>query len=540
MQEVVGISARARLVAGFACLVSVIVLFPITSPASAAPLEETSPVSELVVVAVNARQNTPDGSRLTELVNALRGRPVGADGRFFSPDVIALNETPPGTLATLRDQLNSVFALPTHYEIAGTGSDDSVKGKFLVNTGGVAVIGSQTWTDVCDPTIRYQLVNVSDKGSDATLSVGGVHFRKNYTEDGGPLTCREKNAREARAQLATQGTDGSALGDFNRRPVDVERECDPDETSASLPWYAQMTEFSTIDGRSYIDTVRQYHRANGLSMKDQWTQEWDSPSTLCDGSTGHRRNRIDYIFVSDEVATIEARVDAPGWADPVVPGAIGCSPAPACKYSDHRFVWARIALPAATPPAARPATPVGLTALASGPDVVDLQWQDVTDETAYAIERSSDGTTWSKLGTTVADTVVYADRSVIENKTYHYRVSATNAGGSSVPSAPATATTPGAAPSGITDLRGSSPSKTKVVLNWSAATDTGGSGLAGYEVWRAISEFGTYTKVATTTTPSYSATKQPRRATYWYYVIAYDRAGNRSVPSNKVTVTVSG
>lgn len=528
-------------VGGALASLALAILFPAASFAQAAPPEHTSPVSELVVVAINARQNTPDAARLTELATALRARPVGSDGRFFSPDVIVVNEAPPGALVALRDQLNSSFTLPTRYEIAGVTSDDSVKGKFLVNTGGASVLGSETWIDVCEPTIRYQLVNVADRDSGRSLSVAGVHFRKNYVEDGGPMTCREKNAVETRSRLAGQGTDGSAIGDFNRRPVDVERECDPEETSPSLDWYLQMTGFSTSDGRSYVDTVRQYHRANGLSMKDQWTQEWDATSTLCDGSTGYRRNRIDYIFVSDEIATIEARADAPGWADPLVPGTIACTPAPACKYSDHRFVWARIALPAATqaPVVLPPATPSGLTAGSTSSTSVDLQWQDVADETGYKLERSVDGSTWSLLGTTTTDTVTYSDQSVVENKTYRYRVSATNQSGSSAPSTSASVTTPGSAPSAISDLRGSSPTKGKVTLTWSAATDTGGSGLAGYEVWRGSSELGTYTKIGTATTTSYSSTKLARGTTYWYYVVSYDRAGNRSVPSNRVAVRVS-
>lgn len=533
-------AARLEAVALATCMAALLlVVLPIGSSAGAASLEETSPASELVVVTINAHQNTPDAARLSELASALHNRPVGSDGRFFAPDVIVMHETPPGVLASLRDQLNSLFASPTRYEIAGTDSDDSVKGKFLVNMGGVSVLSSQTWSDVCEPTIRYQLVNVADRDGGASLSVAGVHFRPKYIDDEGPVTCREKNALETRSRLASQGTDGSALGDFNRRPVEIERECDPDETSPSLPWYTQMTAFSSTDGRSYIDTVRKYHRASGLSMNDQWTQEWDSTSTLCNGSIGYRRNRIDYIFVSDQVATIEARADAPGWANPLVPGAIGCSPAPACKYSDHRFVWARIALPSATPPVAPPGTPPELIATASAPTTVDLQWQDVAHETGYVIERSLDGTTWSKLATTAADTVSYQDQSVTENKTYRYRLSATNSGGSSAPSAVATATTPGAPPSTITDLRGSSPSRGKVTLNWSAATDTGGSGLAGYEVWRATSELGPYTKVATTTTTSYSSSKLTRGATYWYHVVAFDGAGNQGAPSNKIGVRIS-
>lgn len=500
--------------------------------AQAAELDAVSPASELVVVTINAHQNIPDSARLTELANALRSRPVSRTGSFFAPDVIVMNETPPGVLASMRDQLNTLFSAPTRYEIAGTATDDSVKGKFLVNTAGVSVLGSSTWTDVCEPTIQYQIVNVADAGSGATLSVSALHLRKNYVEDGSSITCREKNATEARARLARQGTDGSALGDFNRRPVDIEHECDPEETSPTLDWYKKMTEFSTADGRSYVDTVRSYHRANGLSMANQWTQEWEATSAICNGSTGYRRNRIDYIFVSNQVTTLEATTDSPGWADPLVPGATACTPAPMCKYSDHRFVWARIALPAAPPPPApAPGTPSGVTASAASSNSVQLAWSDVSGETSYAIERSLDGTTWARLGTSPADTTSFTDASVTENKTYRYRISATNGSGTSAPSAPVTATTPGTAPSAST-LKAVA-GKGKVTLSWTTATDAGGSGLAGYEVWQSTSELGTYTRIATTSSTSYTHMKLSRTTTYWYYVVALDGAANRGTPSNK-------
>ena len=53
----------------------------------------------------------------------------------------------------------------------------------------------------------------------------------------------------------------------------------------------------------------------------------------------HRRTRIDYIFAAD--ATIaEAHADHPGWAGEE-PG----SHSPEnFKYSDHRWVWARVAV----------------------------------------------------------------------------------------------------------------------------------------------------------------------------------------------------
>jgi hypothetical protein len=94
-------------------------------------------------------------------------------------------------------------------------------------------------------------------------------------------------------------------------------------------------------------------------------------------------------------------------------------------------------------------------------------------------------------------------------------------------------TTPPTTPSGLTAQK----SRKKTTLSWQASTDTGGSGLAGYEVWRATSSVGPYTRIATTSATSYSDAPPRRRTTNWYYVVAYDAAGNRSAPSNLASIS---
>ena len=78
----------------------------------------------------------------------------------------------------------------------------------------------------------------------------------------------------------------------------------------------------------------------------------------------------------------------------------------------------------------------------------------------------------------------------------------------------------------------------QIQLNWGASTDSGGSGLAGYEVWRSLNG-STFSKIATTNTTSYVDAGLNRRTTYWYYIVAFDHAGNRSAQSNTVSARVS-
>jgi hypothetical protein len=74
-----------------------------------------------------------------------------------------------------------------------------------------------------------------------------------------------------------------------------------------------------------------------------------------------------------------------------------------------------------------------------------------------------------------------------------------------------------------------STSGTTITLNWGASTDTGGSGLAGYNVYRGGALIATLGNVLT------YQDSQPATATVSYFVRARDGAGNLSGNSNTVT-----
>ncbi|MFF0233560.1 CARDB domain-containing protein [Micromonospora sp. NPDC005254] len=78
-----------------------------------------------------------------------------------------------------------------------------------------------------------------------------------------------------------------------------------------------------------------------------------------------------------------------------------------------------------------------------------------------------------------------------------------------------------------------STSGSTITLTWGASTDSGGSGLAGYNVYRGGNLIATLSTVLT-----YQDT-QPATATVSYYVRARDGAGNLSGNSNTVTRTGS-
>jgi hypothetical protein len=79
---------------------------------------------------------------------------------------------------------------------------------------------------------------------------------------------------------------------------------------------------------------------------------------------------------------------------------------------------------------------------------------------------------------------------------------------------------------------------TYVDLSWSASTDTGGSGLAGYKVYRRAGT-GVNLPVGTTTNLSFRDEPLKPGVTYAYTIVGFDKAQNHSTPSNSVNVLTS-
>lgn len=74
-----------------------------------------------------------------------------------------------------------------------------------------------------------------------------------------------------------------------------------------------------------------------------------------------------------------------------------------------------------------------------------------------------------------------------------------------------------------------SASAASVVLAWDASSDN--DQVAGYEVFRNGS------KIATVLSPGFTDTQVSFNASFTYFVVAFDAAGNRSAASNQVSVT---
>jgi hypothetical protein len=94
---------------------------------------------------------------------------------------------------------------------------------------------------------------------------------------------------------------------------------------------------------------------------------------------------------------------------------------------------------------APPAAPAHLTATAVSSSRIDLSWTDNADnEVGFAIERSTNGSTFAWIATVGADATSYPSTGLAPGASHAYRVRAIHGAGDSDYSNIATATTPGA------------------------------------------------------------------------------------------------
>jgi endonuclease/exonuclease/phosphatase family metal-dependent hydrolase len=285
---------------------------------------------EIVVMTVNAHQYVQDEARLRTLAEALGDAPTDRP-----PDVVLLQEIEADGVEALAGLLEDTFS-GTTFEPTGP-LNRAVKSKAIVNVATNEVRDFAVWNDACDERNRYLVLRLrSQSGEGSAYSVAGVHIPWDSETE-----CRRQNATLIRSTVETWDDPSIAAGDFNQRAVVEQRECDLDETSEPLPWWVEMTTSDEGQG-GFDDAVRVEAQRAGDPVGEQWTYEGIGPTKLCDGTTKFRRNRIDYIFVRG-MPVLDAGADDPGWAGEE-PGTFNCVDETDCRYSDHRFVWARLGL----------------------------------------------------------------------------------------------------------------------------------------------------------------------------------------------------
>ncbi len=190
-----------------------------------------------------------------------------------------------------------------------------------------------------------------------------------------------------------------------------------------------------------------------------------------------------------------------------------------------------------------PGVPGGVNAHATGCNSITVGWSAVTDTggsglRGYFVWRN--GARITPLNAPLSGTS-YTDGTPAGSSTYSYKVSAIdNAGNESSQSANAASATTPACPDTIApgvpqNVHATPNSCSSVSVTWSAVTDTGGSGLRGYYVWRDSTRL--TPAGAPLTGTSYTDTAASPSSDPVYRVSAIDNAGNESAQGFGQAVT---
>lgn len=378
------------------------------------PPRKISPPGQVQIGTVNARQNEILGLKrildLIALAKAFRFRPAafngGVPGAVTAPDVLVISEFRPPNVEVFTRLLKLRFDQP--YEIVGP---DDAQAALVVNTATVEPQGPvDLIEDVClndetsdKPRLNraYPRARFVEKQTGARFTIMGVHLARDYSSST-ENNCLVKNVTAMRDELENEPNPTFLAGDFNFRPTVEPYECDMSETSGPAAWWSVLT-MPEAGARVHADAVREWHSSRNLSMVDEWTYQHPGPVVTCNGSTGIRRSRIDYLFSSGAVVA-EAHADHPGWSDEDNP-----------KYSDHRYVLGRFVLTG-------PPRPERLAPTLGAGGVVHLSWEAVEGATGWVLYRARAGHPYAELARLTGDVLTYDDTDTEHAELYRYSI----------------------------------------------------------------------------------------------------------------------
>ncbi|HEY3517833.1 MAG TPA: fibronectin type III domain-containing protein, partial [Gammaproteobacteria bacterium] len=180
-----------------------------------------------------------------------------------------------------------------------------------------------------------------------------------------------------------------------------------------------------------------------------------------------------------------------------------------------------------------PSTPAGVAAAATGPTTIDVTWNAASDAGGsgvkdYVVYRGG-------VAIATVNTTRHTDAGLAASTLYRYEVAARDNANNLSPRSDVVAattlthpdTTPPSVPTGLT---ATATSATTVNVNWSAATDPGGSGVKDYTIYRGG------VAVATVTTTSFVDSGLMANTLYSYEVSARDNTDN---VSNRSSVAIA-
>jgi chitodextrinase len=266
------------------------------------------------------------------------------------------------------------------------------------------------------------------------------------------------------------------------------------------------------------------------------TQVPSAPTNLVASGTGTMTMGLSWTAATDNVGVAGYRVSRNGSQVATTTGTSwndsGLTPATTYGYSVVAYdaagnvSAAAVASGTTAADTQAPSAPTNLVAQAASATSASLSWSAASDNVGVAgYKVLRDGTQVATLSGTS-----WTDGGLTAGGSYQYAVeaydAAGNVGGPATAAVTLSAGDTVAPTSPILTVTVNSRRQTKA--SWTASTDN--VKVAGYRVYQ------NGVLVATTTRRSWSPTRVS--GTFTYYVVAFDAAGNVSLPSNSVTVTV--
>jgi uncharacterized repeat protein (TIGR02543 family) len=173
---------------------------------------------------------------------------------------------------------------------------------------------------------------------------------------------------------------------------------------------------------------------------------------------------------------------------------------------------------------------IGKPALSSvksgGYTSIKLNWKSVSGAKGYYIYRATSKNGKNKKVATVDGALNYTDKGCTTGKTYYYKVKAYCLAGSTITYSPSYSNilSAKAVPVKVNGLKLIKDSVTSVSVTWNSV-----DGASKFEIYRAKSKTGTYTKVKTTSELQYRDTSLTKGKTYYYKVRTYHLEGRTKV-----------
>jgi fibronectin type 3 domain-containing protein len=157
---------------------------------------------------------------------------------------------------------------------------------------------------------------------------------------------------------------------------------------------------------------------------------------------------------------------------------------------------------------------------------VNLSWSAASGVSGYEIYRSTSSTgTYTKIATTSSTS--YTNTSLNTGTTYYYKIRAYKSGTPTTFSSFSPVVSAKPSISIPTSVKAVSSSYNSIKTSWAAV-----SGASGYEIYRATSSTGSYSRVGTTTSTSFTNSSLSTNTPYYYKVRTYRNVGSSKVYSN--------